>query len=128
MRDDRARLEDMRDAIRQIEAYAARGRKAFDKDPLLQAWFLRQMQNIGEAARSLSEAFRKRHPRWPWRAVIGMRNVLVHRYFEVDINIVWSVVENDLPSLKKKVLAALRPKARRKPKAANRAKRPKKKK
>ena len=48
----------------------------------------------------MSERFRAAHPEIPWQQIVGMRNVLVHRYFGVDFDVVWSVVENDLPRLR----------------------------
>ena len=69
---------------------------------------VRHIQIIGEAARTLSDAFRQQHADWPWAQIIGMRNILVHNYFDIDTAIVWSVVVTDLPDLKSKVEIALR--------------------
>jgi uncharacterized protein with HEPN domain len=107
MRDDRERLLDVLEAIEKIERYASRGRKEFDGDELIQTWIVHHMQIIGEACRSLSQAFRESHPEFPWGEIVGMRNVLVHRYFGVDRQVVWSVVQNDLPRLKRGTEAAL---------------------
>lgn len=62
MRDDRVRLEDIVEAAEAIEKYAARGRPAFEQDELIQSWIVHHLQNIGEAARGLSAAFRERDP------------------------------------------------------------------
>jgi len=107
MRDDRERLLDIQDAVARIERYAARGRAAFDGDELIQAWIVRHLQIIGEASRGLTAPFRHSHPEVPWTNIIGMRNILVHGYFEIDLDVVWSVVENDLPDLKAKIQALL---------------------
>lgn len=61
---------------------------------------LHHLQIIGEAARALSEPFRMAHPEIPWSGIIGMRTLLVYRYFQIDLSLVWSVVERDLPDLK----------------------------
>ena len=103
MRDDRERLLDIQEAIARIEKYAARGRESFEHDELIQSWVVHHLQLIGEAARALSDAFRGQHAEVPWSQIIGMRNILVHHYFEVDVNVVWSVVERDLIDLKGKV-------------------------
>jgi uncharacterized protein with HEPN domain len=66
MRDDRLRLQDILDAITQIETYARRGRKVFDEDPLIRTWILYHLQIVGEACRGLSEPFRCAHPETPW--------------------------------------------------------------
>ncbi len=108
MRDDRERLLDAREAIEKIEKYAVRGRQAFQQDELVQTWILYQLQILGEAIRSLSPQFRDRHPAAPWAKVIGMRNILVHHYFGIDTEAVWSVVQHDLPDLKRSIEAILR--------------------
>jgi uncharacterized protein with HEPN domain len=107
VRDDRARLLDIQEAIERIERYAARGRTAFEQDELIQNWMVSHIQIIGEASRALSDDLRERYPRVPWRATIGMRNILVHRYFGIDLDAVWTVVERDLPSFKRAVAAIL---------------------
>jgi uncharacterized protein with HEPN domain len=103
MRDDRERLHDIREAIERIEKYAARGREEFVRDELIQIWVLHHLQIIGEAARALSPAFTEKHAEVPWPQIVGMRNILVHNYFGIDVAIVWSVVERDLPVLKQSV-------------------------
>jgi uncharacterized protein with HEPN domain len=77
MRDDRLRLEDVRDSVEQIEKYSARGRQAFNNDELIQVWIHHHLGIIGEACRGLSEAFRLRHPDEIWSNAISLRNVLV---------------------------------------------------
>jgi len=62
---------------------------------------------IGEAARSLSADLRDSNKEVPWAKIIGMRHILVHRYFEIDRDLVWSVVAGDLPELKQRVEAIL---------------------
>ncbi len=105
MRDDRERLADILEAIERIERYTAGGRAAFDSDELIQNWVLRHLEIIGEGVRALSPATREGSPDLPWMAIIGMRNILVHRYFEIDAEVVWSVVVKDLPALKAGIMA-----------------------
>ena len=107
MRDDYERLRDIIEAIEHIEKYAAKGPSAFRGDELIQSWFLRHLQVIGEAARSLSATVKNRHPEIPWPKIIGMRHILVHDYFDIDLPLVWNVVERELPELKKQVTAIL---------------------
>lgn len=108
MRADRDRLADVREAIERIERHtAAAGRAAFDNDELIQVWVVRHLQIIGEAVAHLSEDLRGRYPDVPWRSIIGMRHVLVHGYFEVDLDLVWSVVENELDKLKSTINSAM---------------------
>lgn len=103
MRDDRLRLEDVRDAIEQIEKYARPTRARFDENELIRVWVLHHLEIIGEACRGLSEEFRSSHPDDIWSDAIGFRNVLAHQYFGIDYEAVWAVVERDLPVLKLKV-------------------------
>ena len=100
MRDDRKRLVHILEAIERVERYAARGEQAFRRDELIQTWMVRNIQVIGEAARALSQDLRDDHPNIPWSSVIGMRHVLVHDYFDIDLDIVWRVIEQDVPALK----------------------------
>lgn len=100
MRSDRERLIDIREAIDRIEKYTAQGRPHFDADELVQTWIVHHLQIIGEAAAAISEAFQSSHPEAPWREIIGMRNVLVHGYFDIDRDIVWATAAQDLAPLK----------------------------
>ncbi|HSS51698.1 MAG TPA: DUF86 domain-containing protein [Thermoanaerobaculia bacterium] len=107
MRDHRERLLDILEAIERTEKYAEQGRTVFEQDELVQVWTLHHLQIIGEAARSLEPDIRETFPEIPWTKIIGMRNILVHHYFEIDTEIVWSVVEKDLPLLKDQMQALL---------------------
>jgi uncharacterized protein with HEPN domain len=98
MRSDRERLLDMLEAIEHIRRYSARGREAFEQDELIQAWIIYHLQILGEAAAGLSTE-RRTQDDDVWRPIIGMRNILVHRYFGIDNGIVWAVVENALSPL-----------------------------
>ena len=107
MRDDHQRLLDIVEAIEKIESRTSGGRQAFDADELIQVWVLHHLRILGEAARTLSAEFQDDHPDLPWSGIVGMRNILVHHYFEIDSDVVWSVLENNLPDLKAKILAIL---------------------
>ncbi|MFQ5979408.1 MAG: DUF86 domain-containing protein [Candidatus Heimdallarchaeota archaeon] len=108
MRNNRRRLLDILEAIELIEKYAQRGRQAFEEDELIQTWVLHHLQIIGEAVRQLSPEFRKANPEIKWSEIIGMRNILVHHYFGIDTEIVWTVVERDVPSLKRNIQQILK--------------------
>ncbi len=109
MRDDRQRLLDILDAIEKIEKYinAENDFVPLSESDLYQVWVAHHLQIIGEAASKLSEEFRKQHPEVAWGGMIGMRHVLVHGYFETDLDAVWNAVENDLPLLKRQIQAIL---------------------
>jgi len=108
MRDPAERLRDILEAIAAIDRYTSRDKKAFEKDELLQGWFLRHLQIIGEAARALPEDARALAPDVPWHKILGMRNVLVHGDFEIDTDIVWDAATRDVPALKPAVEHLLR--------------------
>jgi uncharacterized protein with HEPN domain len=107
MREDRERLLDIQEAIERIEKYAARGQEAFEQDELIQTWIVHHLQIIGEASRAITSALRDQYPAVPWTKIVGMRNILVHDYFGIDTEVVWSVVENDLEPLKKNIVTIL---------------------
>lgn len=108
MRDDRDRLQDILEAIKNIERYAKRGRRVFEEDELVHTWMIHHIQIIGEAAIKLTPAFRKAHSQVPWLQIITMRHVLVHDYLGIDLGEVWAVVERDLPALKKQIRQMVR--------------------
>ena len=93
----------MLEAIEAIQRYSAKGQVEFDSNELVQVWCLHHILLIGEAASKLSEAARSASSTVPWRELIGMRNILIHAYFDVNWKRVWSVVANDLAPLKAEV-------------------------
>lgn len=66
-------------------------------------WAVHHLQIIGEAASRLSTELTTAYPEVPWSKIVGMRNILVHDYFGIDLDVVWNAVAGDLPSLKSKV-------------------------
>ena len=94
------RFLDMLEAIQRIEKYAGRGRQAFVADELIQTYIVHSLQILGEAAAKIPSDQQREYPELPWPKMIGMRNVLVHNYFNIDLDIVWQVVESELPILK----------------------------
>lgn len=100
MTKDVERLEHILEAIERIEKYARRGEDSFRKDELVQTWIVSHLQIVGEAARGLSPSFRRKYSDIPWKKIVGMRNIIVHDYFQVDATVVWSVVETELSKLK----------------------------
>lgn len=108
MRSERERLLDILEAIERIEKYAAEGKAAFDADELIQTWIVHHITIIGEACRALPDEFQAFHANVPWADIIGMRNILVHHYFGIDTEAVWSVAARDIPELKMNVQAILK--------------------
>jgi len=68
----------------------------------------RRLEIIGEAVKNLPDSFRKKYPVIPWKKIAGMRNILVHEYFEVDVDLVWKISKKDIPKLKKQIAGLLK--------------------
>ena len=99
-RNDTVLLTDMLDyARRAASAIGGRSREDLDADPVLVGALERFVEVIGEAANRLSEETRETMPGVPWHEIIAMRNRLVHGYFAVDLDILWTVVHDDLLGL-----------------------------
>ena len=99
-RQDRNRVYHLWEAAREAVGYA-KGRKPEDLEtdrPLMHS-LVRCFEIIGEAANKVSPEFRQAHPQIAWDDMIGMRNRLIHAYFEVNLNIVWRTVNEELPPL-----------------------------
>ena len=108
MKDDALFLRHILDSIDAIDGYT-KGvtRVTFIQNAMLRDAVMRQLEIIGEAARNLSDAVRKAHPDVEWGQIIGMRNRLIHAYFQVDTELVWEIVSTDLPLLKRRVEAMI---------------------
>ena len=99
---DKVYLEHIIEAVKRIKNYTSEiAVDDFKKDPLVQDGVVRQLEIIGEAARVVSEATKKKYPDIPWYNISGMRNRLIHEYFQVDIDLVWNTATEDLQILLK---------------------------
>ncbi len=97
---DKLYLEHIIEAIGRIKRYTdGMTVENFKKDPLIQDGVVRQLEIIGEAARVISETTKTKYPKIPWYDISGMRNRLIHEYFQVDIDLVWKTVTQDLQVL-----------------------------
>lgn len=103
MSGDRIYLQHILDAITQVEEFAAVGRDRFFMERHWQGSVIYQLLIMGEATKHLSMELRVRHPEVAWRSMAGLRDVLIHNYREVDLNVVWAVVQEDLPEVKRGV-------------------------
>jgi uncharacterized protein with HEPN domain len=107
MIDDRARLEHIVEAIERIQSYTAKAADTFFTNSMVQDAVIRNIQIIGEAAHAISDDFKNTHREIPWRDIVGTRNIIVHEYFRVDLEIIWDAVNEDLARLKAAVVAHL---------------------
>ncbi len=108
MRDDNERLQDIIEAIEQLEKYARQGKTVFKQQELIQIWIFYHLQIIGEAARVISQELKARYPNIPWRDISDLRNLIIHEYFRVNLDIIWDIVQNDIPPLKQQIEAILK--------------------
>jgi len=100
IKDDAIYLEHMLSYANNINRKISKTTKgAFELDQDLKDLVVYRLQVIGEAARQVSQSFKKLHPQIEWTDIIGLRNRLVHGYLDVDYDIVWDIVTVDLPKL-----------------------------
>jgi uncharacterized protein with HEPN domain len=101
-RDDTVYLLHILDAIDLIEEYTrGMSENEFFANSMAHDAVIRQLEIIGEAARNVSDEFQEKHHTLPWMKMIGIRNKIIHEYFNVNYAIVWDTAKDDLPSLKK---------------------------
>ena len=85
--------------IRRCTFTANRSREDLNNDEMLAISLVHLLEIVGEAANGVSDDFRKQYPYIPWRKMIGLRNRLIHGYFDINLDIVWDTVLKDLPPL-----------------------------
>ncbi len=97
---DQVRVRHVLDAAREALGFVqGRSRADLDADHMLSLALVRLLEIIGEAARGVSRAFREAHPEVAWSQMAGMRHRLIHGYFDVNLDVVWETVTQDLPVL-----------------------------
>ena len=100
-------LHDILSAIEKIRTYTKGEKNLFLKDEKTQDAVIRQFSIVGEAAAKLPSSMRGQYAEIPLKHVIGMRNIIVHDYSEIDLTTIWDTIEKGLPVLEKTVLAIL---------------------
>jgi uncharacterized protein with HEPN domain len=95
------------ECISNIEELVAGGRTAFEAAKHNRAAMLYYLQTMAEATQRLSESLKTTHPEVDWVAISGFRNRLAHSYLDVNMNIVWTIIEQYLPDLKSAVIGML---------------------
>ena len=95
--DNLTRLKHIRDSAKEALFFVEnKTRKDLDNERMLSLALVRLIEIIGEAANNISEDYRAKYSKIPWRQMIGMRNRIIHAYFDVDLDIVWQVITQDL--------------------------------
>lgn len=95
------RLEDINEALELIEEYVINlDFTSWTKDRKTIDAVIRNLEIIGEAANHIPDSIQEKYSKIPWSQIKGMRNLLVHEYFGVDIDVLWRTIQEDLPPLK----------------------------
>jgi uncharacterized protein with HEPN domain len=106
---DEVRLRHICDAAREaIHFVQGKSRPDLDSNDMLSLALVRLLEIIGEAANGVSPELREKYPAIHWTGMTGMRNWLIHGYFDVNLDIVWQTVTKDLPPLAAQIERVLR--------------------
>jgi uncharacterized protein with HEPN domain len=107
VKDDRVYLKHILRCIARIEEYTAGGRESFFASHLVQDGVIRNLQTLAESSQHVSEGVKRSQSSVDWKGLAGFRNVLVHDYLGVDLELVYRAVDEDVPKLKLACEAAL---------------------
>ena len=97
-KDNTVYIQHMLECISRIQSYVE-SREHFYSSNLVQDAVARNLQTLAESSQRLSESLKDQHPETPWRAIAGFRNILVHDYLGLDLDVIWGVVDIELPKL-----------------------------
>jgi len=104
-RQPKAFFDDILEAIRKIEKYSKNlSLDKLKKDEMIQDAIIRNLEIIGEAVKNIPVAVKDENPEIEWKKISGLRDILIHTYFGIDLEIIWGIIAEKLPPLKKKVL------------------------
>lgn len=103
-RDYRVYLEDIAQAIEKINSYTSKLTSGqFSEDSKTIDAVIRNLEIIGEATKKIPENVRSKYPDVDWKKIAGLRDILIHEYFGIDIEIIWDIMKNKLPFFRKQV-------------------------
>lgn len=101
-RDLKLFLEDIIENIELIEK-SAKSKNKLLKDKDIRDATVRRLEIIGEAAKNIPENFRKKYSEVEWKGMAGTRDLIIHAYFKIQLDVVWSIIKKDLPKLKRQI-------------------------
>lgn len=97
-------LDDILESIRNIEQFIkGLDKRKFMENKMARDAVVRNLEIIGEATKNIPTDYRKKHERINWRGMAGLRDVVIHGYFNVDSEVIWEIITKDLPDIKKKI-------------------------
>ena len=103
-KDNTVWLHDILESINLIEQYLSdTTEEEFSNSQEKQDAVIRRLGIIGEAVKNLSDEFKSQHQEVAWQKAAGMRNILIHEYFDVDLNVAWDTLNKGLPELKTQI-------------------------
>lgn len=101
MKDDSVYVRHIAECIRRVEENTHKGRNEFMQSHTLQDAVLRNLQTLSEATQRLSDAIKAKHPGIEWSRIAAFRNVLVHNYLGIDLDIIWDITQREIPELRR---------------------------
>jgi uncharacterized protein with HEPN domain len=114
MRDYKLYLDDILEATKRIEKYIkGLTLEKLKKDDLVVDGVVRNLEIIGEAAKNIPANIKEKHTEIEWKKIAGLRDILAHEYFGIDLEVVWDIIRNKLPALREKVSVVLKSKNNR---------------
>jgi uncharacterized protein with HEPN domain len=103
-RDPEILLDDITEAIERINDYIGDySREDFQSDRKTIDAVVRNVEIIGEASSNIPESIRSKYPEIPWKKIVGVRNIVIHKYFGVDTDTLWIIIKEQLPELKSRI-------------------------
>ncbi len=104
VKDDPTRIKHIFDACKEIIKFTnGTSKSQFENDKILAYAVVHLIEIIGEAASSVTSELKQKYSKIPWKHIIGMRNRLIHGYFDIDLDIVWQTIKEDIPNLLREI-------------------------